>query len=238
MRRLGLCPVLSRLCVCREDTSTWLPASQMRFVLTVAFRPLFIFIGRDLTLRDATFVTAAGLRGSVSLIMSQAVVTATSLSSSDYLVGSAASTALPPAASPVACDVLRVCPSPGLDVVRRAAPDHVLPGALRAQVVKCQIVFWTCGYVLLTLLLQAPLLPWCLKVLKLNTIPEKQLLRRQRAIKALEEHTGTRGKQGMVQLQGSLWRGVDLRIAAGPLIKFRLLAEQSLTRVLTTRPCR
>lgn len=47
----------------------------VRFVLTAFFRPMFkIFLG-DITWRELVFATAAGLRGSVSLILAQAVVT-------------------------------------------------------------------------------------------------------------------------------------------------------------------
>lgn len=47
----------------------------VRFVLTALFRPMFrIFLG-DLTWRELLFATSAGLRGSVSLILAQAVVT-------------------------------------------------------------------------------------------------------------------------------------------------------------------
>ena len=46
-----------------------------RFVLTTMFRPMFkIFLG-DMGWKETTFATAAGLRGSVSLILAQAVVT-------------------------------------------------------------------------------------------------------------------------------------------------------------------
>ena len=46
-----------------------------RFVLTTAFRPMFkIFLG-DMGWKETVFATAAGLRGSVSLILAQAVVT-------------------------------------------------------------------------------------------------------------------------------------------------------------------
>ncbi len=55
--------------------------------------------------------------------------------------------------------------------------------------VKAQIIFWTAGFVLLTLLVNAPLLPRVLRWLSLNRIPDKQLRRRQRAIEALGEHT-------------------------------------------------
>ena len=46
-----------------------------RFILTALFRPMFkVFLG-DISWRELTFATAAGLRGSVSLILAQAVVT-------------------------------------------------------------------------------------------------------------------------------------------------------------------
>lgn len=57
------------------------------------------------------------------------------------------------------------------------------------QTVKSEIVFWTAGFVLLTLLVNAPLLPWVLKVTGLAAIPDKQLARRKRAVEALAEHT-------------------------------------------------
>ena len=47
----------------------------LRFALLVAFRPLFRLEGSDLPLRDAAFATVAGLRGSVALILAQAVIT-------------------------------------------------------------------------------------------------------------------------------------------------------------------
>lgn len=47
----------------------------LRFVLTMAFRPLFIAIKGDMSFRECIFICAAGLRGSASLIMGSAVVT-------------------------------------------------------------------------------------------------------------------------------------------------------------------
>lgn len=47
----------------------------LRFVLTLAFRPLFILFRGDLSFAECAFVAGAGLRGSVSLIMGQALVT-------------------------------------------------------------------------------------------------------------------------------------------------------------------
>ena len=48
----------------------------LRFALLTAFRPLFRLEGSDLPVRDALFATVAGLRGSVALILAQAVITA------------------------------------------------------------------------------------------------------------------------------------------------------------------
>lgn len=46
-----------------------------RFILTALFKPMFkVFLG-DISWRELLFATAAGLRGSVSLILAQAVVT-------------------------------------------------------------------------------------------------------------------------------------------------------------------
>lgn len=46
-----------------------------RFLLTAAFQPLFkVFLG-DVSWRELVFATVGGLRGSVSLILAQAVVT-------------------------------------------------------------------------------------------------------------------------------------------------------------------
>lgn len=54
---------------------------------------------------------------------------------------------------------------------------------------KSQIVIWTAGFVLLTLLINAPLLPTLLRWTKLGEISQKQFKRRQRALEALKEHT-------------------------------------------------
>ena len=48
----------------------------LRFALLTGFRPLFRLEGSDLPVRDALFATVAGLRGSVALILAQAVITA------------------------------------------------------------------------------------------------------------------------------------------------------------------
>jgi hypothetical protein len=50
-------------------------------------------------------------------------------------------------------------------------------------------VFWTAGFVLLTLLLQAPALPFVLRLTKLNLLPPNHQERRRRAVEALNAHT-------------------------------------------------
>lgn len=47
----------------------------LRFGLTVLFRPVYILARGDINMRETTFITVAGLRGSASLIMGSAVVT-------------------------------------------------------------------------------------------------------------------------------------------------------------------
>jgi NhaP-type Na+/H+ or K+/H+ antiporter len=47
----------------------------LRFALSSAFRPLFMLIKGDINTKEMIFLTAAGLRGSASLIMGSAVVT-------------------------------------------------------------------------------------------------------------------------------------------------------------------
>ena len=49
----------------------------LRFCILIFFRPLFHLTRSDLTFREATFATIGGLRGSVSLIMAQALVVET-----------------------------------------------------------------------------------------------------------------------------------------------------------------
>ena len=46
----------------------------VRFLLILVFRPLFRLSRQDLSYKEILFATVAGLRGSVSLILAQAVV--------------------------------------------------------------------------------------------------------------------------------------------------------------------
>eukprot|EP00878_Enallax_costatus_P002544 GHUV01002726.1.p1 GENE.GHUV01002726.1~~GHUV01002726.1.p1 ORF type:complete len:958 (+),score=224.31 GHUV01002726.1:205-3078(+) len=133
----------------------------VRFVLIVAFRPLFIAIKGDMSFKECVFICVAGLRGSASLIMGSAVVT------------------------------------------------HELGVTSEAfSVVKAMMVFWTAGFVLLTLLINAPLLPTVLRLTGLSKVPEKQLARRQRAVAALGEHTATVLEQ-LRDAEDELLAGVD-----------------------------
>lgn len=47
---------------------------QVRLLLILTFRPLFRLSRQDLSMKETVFATVAGLRGSVSLILAQAVV--------------------------------------------------------------------------------------------------------------------------------------------------------------------
>ena len=47
---------------------------QVRLLLISTFRPLFRLSRQDLSMKEIVFATVAGLRGSVSLILAQAVV--------------------------------------------------------------------------------------------------------------------------------------------------------------------
>ena len=47
---------------------------QVRFLLILTFRPLFRLSRQDLSMKEIVFATVAGLRGSVSLILAQAIV--------------------------------------------------------------------------------------------------------------------------------------------------------------------
>ena len=55
----------------------------IRLFLILIFRPLFRLSRQDLSYKEAVFATVAGLRGSVSLILTQAVVVDPAVKSSD-----------------------------------------------------------------------------------------------------------------------------------------------------------
>ncbi len=55
----------------------------VRFFLILIFRPLFRLSRQDLSYKEIVFATVAGLRGSVSLILTQAVVVDPAVKSSD-----------------------------------------------------------------------------------------------------------------------------------------------------------
>ena len=68
MERQGLITMLWMLPV------IFLILSVVRFALIFLFRPVYIAVGGDISFKETIFMTAAGLRGSASLIMGQAVV--------------------------------------------------------------------------------------------------------------------------------------------------------------------
>ena len=57
----------------------------VRFVLIVLFKPAFRLLRADMSFMDITFATGAGLRGSVSLIMAQGLITDHDATTSDPL---------------------------------------------------------------------------------------------------------------------------------------------------------
>eukprot|EP00879_Flechtneria_rotunda_P004544 GHRR01004799.1.p1 GENE.GHRR01004799.1~~GHRR01004799.1.p1 ORF type:complete len:1688 (+),score=648.93 GHRR01004799.1:153-5216(+) len=76
------------------------------------------------------------------------------------------------------------------------------------DVVRAMMVFWTAGFVLLTLLINAPLLPTVLRLTGLSVVPPKQITRRQRAVAALAEHTAVVLDQ-LRDAEDELLAGVD-----------------------------
>lgn len=67
-------------------------------------------------------------------------------------------------------------------------PD--LPNSCAApQAVKAQMIFWTAGFVLLTLMVQAPMLPTVLRWVGLAKLPPGEVKRRRELVAALAEHT-------------------------------------------------
>ncbi|KAF8065728.1 NHX8 [Scenedesmus sp. PABB004] len=81
-------------------------------------------------------------------------------------------------------------------------------GAPEFSVVKAMMVFWTAGFVLLTLLINAPLLPTVLRLTGLSDVPPKQLARRRRAVAALGDHTAAVLEQ-LRDAEDELLAGVD-----------------------------
>lgn len=58
----------------------WIMVFVIRFVLLILFKPLYWLAKSDLNMREIAFITFSGLRGCVTLIMAQAVVTETTSS--------------------------------------------------------------------------------------------------------------------------------------------------------------
>ncbi|CAL5219904.1 g1831 [Coccomyxa viridis] len=134
----------------------------VRFFLILIFRPLFRLSRQDLSYKEILFATVAGLRGSVSLILAQAVV---------------------------------------VDPATRA--DDV-----QSIRIKAEIVMWTAGFVLLTLIVNAPLLPWVLRITGLSKVPDTKMRMRRRAVRALMSHTQN-AIRDLRNDEDEMLRGVD-----------------------------
>jgi len=120
----------------------WLMLNVLRFLIIVAFKPLFWVGKAPLTLRDCLFCAGSGLRGSVSLILAQAVVTE-----------------VPQSVDPV------------------------------VQKVQSEVVMFTAIFVMLTLLVNAPMLPRILRWTKLDAVPLQHQKMRRKALRMLLRHT-------------------------------------------------
>lgn len=144
----------------------WVGLNALRFTVISAFRPLFKLWGAPMEGRDVLLCSAAGLRGSVSLIMAQAVV---------------------------------------IEVPRSDNPIM--------QRVQSEVVMYTAVFVLLTLLIQAPMLPHILSWTKLDTIPLEHQIMRRKAVGLLlgGTHAAIESLQGDEE---ELMRGVDWKLVA------------------------
>ncbi|BDA42347.1 probable Na(+)/H(+) antiporter NhaH at N-terminal half [Coccomyxa sp. Obi] len=134
----------------------------VRFLLICLFRPLFRLSRQDLPFTEIAFATVAGLRGSVSLILTQAVV---------------------------------VDPA-----TRNAGPE--------VTKIKAEIVLWTAGFVLLTLVINAPLLPLFLRVSGLANVGDAKMRMRRRAVRAMLSHT-SHSIRDLRNDEDEMLRGVD-----------------------------
>ncbi|KAL0021928.1 hypothetical protein WJX79_007439 [Trebouxia sp. C0005] len=77
-----------------------------------------------------------------------------------------------------------------------------------ARMIKAELVLWVAGFVLLSLIINAPMLPWIMRITSLNTVPEGKLRMRRKAVIALAAHK----QEGLQQLKDDpdeMLRGVD-----------------------------
>ncbi|KAK9789036.1 hypothetical protein WJX73_003859 [Symbiochloris irregularis] len=137
----------------------------VRFLLILLFSPLFKVLRSQMTFKEIIFATAAGLRGSVSLILAQGLI-----SDAD---------------------------------ARTENPDYQTP-----EEIKAEIVLWTAGFVLMTLVINASILPWVLRVTGLSKVAPGKLKQRKRVVRALLNHTGST-IQALKDDDDEMLRGVD-----------------------------
>lgn len=154
----------------------------VRFLLICLFRPLFRLSRQDLPFKEIAFATVAGLRGSVSLILTQAVVVdpasrnagpevtvrqrclSLQCTSTWITNGITRETGMTLAVGAyVAAQPCCLCKG-GLEHACTVTGSPVDKVVIIVQKIKAEIVLWTAGFVLMTLVINAPLLPFFLRV--------------------------------------------------------------------------
>ncbi len=216
--------------------AVWLTINVLRFVCFAFFNYVIELVrpGSGLPLPEVTFASCAGLRGSVSLIMGQAIIHETkhldlpvvrgclpaclagfgwqpglaalalrhpgwgrALSAGGWrwqakagalgatVPGQAAAVAAA-AALPAATHSTLPHPTPHTP---HTALSHTRTPLHALQAVKAQMIFWTAGFVLLTLTINAPLLPSVLRWTGLAALSPGEVRRRRQLVAALAAHT-------------------------------------------------
>ncbi|GMH41236.1 hypothetical protein BSKO_09146 [Bryopsis sp. KO-2023] len=177
-------------------TFMWVPVIYVaifafRFALITLFSPLLRLFRAPISFKAIIFVSFAGLRGSLSLIMAQTVVT---------------------------------LPHPPKD-------DPNL------RKVRAQIALWTSGFVLLTLLVNAPMIPVLLRWTGLNRVTLIKLHMVERAKEALTDYTDKvisllqSNKGGM--LRGVDWAAVSKAVALDGAPEVKTKKEGNVKRVMS-----
>ncbi|GMH41796.1 hypothetical protein BSKO_09706 [Bryopsis sp. KO-2023] len=135
-----------------------------RFLEIALFAPVLKLMGAELKLSETCFISLAGLRGALALILAQTLL--------QYEI-----------------------------------PDE----NIEKEKVRAQSALWTCGFTILTLLINAPAIPWLLRVTGLGTIPAIKQQSREKAHQAMISYTETVISH-LKKDRDEMLRGVDWRI--------------------------
>lgn len=147
---------------------------------------------------EILFTTIGGLRGAVSLILTQVVVTEQNPDPTlanrkvtaevrplpTYPLLSPQTSTVPPTTRRVTSHVVRCVLAYLACAVADLTLCHSLVGAL-------QLALWTAGIVVCTLLINAPLMPLILRLTRLNETSPVKVRMRGKAARALLRYTGT-----------------------------------------------